>query len=96
MIAICVDTPSQVREGKHKHGLKAPILSDANLTVTDKFGLRNINRAVKPGGVVGLPVPTTLYVDHLGIVRWKDQAEDYQRRSDPARVLAGIKGSDAN
>ena len=90
MIAICTDTPSQIRAGKHKHGLQAPMLSDANLSVTDKFGLRNVNPMVKPPGVLGLPVPTTLFVDESGIVRWKDQSEDYQRRSDPEHVLAGL------
>lgn len=90
MIAICTDTPSQIQAGKAKHGLQAPILSDASLSVIDKLGLRNTNPAVKPPGVVGLPVPTTLFVDELGIVRWKDQSTDYQRRSNPERVLSGL------
>lgn len=90
MIAICTDTPSQIQAGKRKHGLQAPVLSDASLSVIDRFGLRNSNPAVKPFGVAGLPVPTTLFVDEQGIVRWKDQATDYQRRSHPKRVLAGL------
>jgi len=90
IVALCTDTPGQVQAGRHKHGLQALMLSDRDLVVTDKFGLRNMNTAVRPPGIAALPVPTTLMVDERGIVRWKDQSEDYQQRSDPDAVKAGL------
>jgi len=38
-----------------------------------------------------LPIPVTFLVDAEGIVRWIDQAEDYQIRSHPERVLGAIR-----
>jgi len=90
IVALCTDTPGQIQEGSHKHGLQASMLSDRDLAVTDKFGLRNMNTAVRPPGIVALPVPTTLIVDERGIVQWKDQSEDYQQRSNPDAVKAGL------
>ena len=38
-------------------------------------------------------IPTTFLVDAQGILRWIDQATDYQVRSNPARVLAAIEAN---
>jgi hypothetical protein len=43
-----------------------------------------------PGGAPALPIPTTVLTDARGIVRWIDQSENYQRRSDPDRVRAAL------
>ena len=40
-----------------------------------------------------MPIPTTLLVDAQGVVQWIDQAEDYQVRSNPDRVLEAIRGA---
>lgn len=70
------------------------MLSDPALAVTDRFNLRH-ERTLKsaPGMIGALPIPTTILVDTEGIVRWIDQATDYQVRSHADRVLAAI---DAN
>ena len=68
------------------------MLSDRDLAVTDRFGLRN--RGVHTGpprGARALPVPTSLLVDASGIVVWMDQSENYQRRSDPGVVRAALE-----
>ncbi len=70
------------------------MLSDRHLEVTDRFGLRN--RGVHSGppppvGAKALPVPTSLLVGADGTVLWMDQAENYQRRSDPDYVLAALR-----
>ena len=69
------------------------MLSDQQLVVTDKFGLRNTAFHSAPPGddAVALPVPTTLLVNADGKVLWMDVSEDYQRRSDPSVVLAAMQ-----
>ena len=73
--------------GHAMHGLKATMLADPKLTVIDQFGYRNKNfNNFKTPGRPGLPVPTTLLVDNKGTVVWKDQSDNYTRRSDPQVV----------
>ena len=69
------------------------MIADPRLQVIDRYGLRNTNVQVRPPGVPGLPVPTTLLADASGTIRWMDQAENYQRRSDPDRVRAALAAS---
>ena len=83
-MTLCTDTPEKIRAGHRKHELQATMLSDRDLEVTDLYGLRNQGIYAGPPGLPGLPVPTTLLVDADGVVRWIDQSENYQRRSDPA------------
>jgi peroxiredoxin len=92
LVAICADTPEQIRAGRAKHGLRGSMLSDPELVVTDHYDLRN-TRNFTPKGVRPLPIPTTFLVDAAGIVRWIDQSEDYQVRSDPARVLEALRAA---
>ncbi len=92
IVTVSTDTPAQLRAGRRKHGLGATMLSDRELSVTDRFGLRNLGvHSGPPGGVKALPVPTTILTDAAGIVRWIDQSENYQRRSDPERVRAALR-----
>jgi peroxiredoxin len=92
IVALSSDTVEKTAAGMGKHGLRAVMLSDADLAVTDRYNLRNPkNFALKSGLIVPLAIPTTFLVDRAGIVRWIDQADDYQRRSDPDRVLAAIR-----
>ena len=75
-----------------KHGLDAIMLSDRDATLIDRFGIRNRGfHSGAPGGAKRLPIPTTALVDAAGIVRWVDQSENYQRRSDPTFVLTAIR-----
>lgn len=56
-------------------------------------GLGIANRGVHSGppGAPRLPIPTTVLIDAAGVVRWIDQSENYQRRSDPERVGAALR-----
>ena len=93
-MAVCTDTPAAIRKGMVKHGLGAIMLSDPKARVIDQFGIRNQGiHSGLPGGAKVLPIPTTVLVDGAGIVRWVDQSENYQRRSDPDYVLTAIRGA---
>jgi len=91
LVTLCTDTPDQIRKGMVKHGAKAIMLSDKDLSVTRQFDLENLNTNVRPPGLEGLPIPTTILADAEGIVRWIDQSEDYMVRSEPDRVLAALE-----
>jgi peroxiredoxin len=91
IVTLCTDTPEQIRKGRAKHGLDAVMLSDRDLAVTRRLGLENLAPKVKPPGVPGLPIPTTILVDAQGVVRWIDQASDYQVRAQPERVCAALE-----
>jgi len=90
IVALCSDTPEQIRKGRAKHGCKATLLADPELEVTTRYNLRN-EGALTPKGIGALPIPTTILVDAAGTVRWIDQAENYQARSHPERVLGAIR-----
>jgi len=93
-VTICSDTPAQVKRGRKKHGAKAVMLADPDLTVTERYGLRQERMiAPKPGVIAALPIPATFLVDAAGIVRWIDRSSDYQVRSSPDRVLAAIEAN---
>ncbi len=91
IVTVCTDTPEKIRAGRGKHDLKATMLSDRKLAVTDLYGLRNLAVNTGPPRVPGQPVPTTILADAQGVVRWIDQSENYQRRSDPDYVLAALQ-----
>ena len=48
---------------------------------------------LKPPGLSGLPVPTTILADAEGVVRWIDQTGNYTIRSQPERVLAALRAA---
>ncbi len=85
--------PPHGRKKRKKHGLQAHMLSDRDLAVTDAFGLRNMGfHSGNPrDDVEALPVPTSLLIGADGRVLWKDQSENYQRRSGPEIVLAALR-----
>ena len=77
--------------GHAMHGLQATMLSDPKLKVIEQFGYRNRNRNnFKTPGRPGLLVPTTLLVDASGKVVWKDQSNNYTRRSHPSVIRAAL------
>jgi peroxiredoxin len=93
IVTICADTPEEIEKGRGKHGAKAVMLSDSDLEVTTRYNLRNDRNLAppRPGMIRPLPIPTTILVDAEGVVRWIDQADDYQIRSHPERVLEAIR-----
>jgi|TARA_B100001964_G_C14198120_1_gene584405 peroxiredoxin len=93
VLTVSTDKPGVIQKKRGVHRLKARMLSDRNLAVTDAFGLRNqLIHSGPPGDdVEALPVPTTLLVNSDGKVLWIDQAENYQRRSGPEVVMAALQ-----
>ena len=92
IVTISTDTPGEIRKMRGKHGLQAIMLSDRDLAVTDRFGLRNQGfHSGIPGAAKALPVPTSVLTDDKGTVLWLDQSENYQRRSDPDYVLGALQ-----
>ena len=93
VVTVSTDHPEEIRDRRYVHGLRAYMLSDPDLVVTDAFGLRNLGYHSAPPSddAEALPVPTSLLIDPAGKVLWVDQAENYQRRSDPRVVLAALK-----
>lgn len=92
LVAVCTDTPRQIKAGMKKHGCQAIMLSDRDAVVIDELGIRNqgVHSGV-PGGAKALPIPTTALIDAQGIVRWIDQSRHYQERSDPDLVLGALR-----
>jgi peroxiredoxin len=93
LVTVCTDTPAQIRKGMSKHGSQAVMLADHDLALTRQYRLENTAPMLKPPGVLGLPIPTTILADAQGMVRWIDQTDDYQVRSQPDRVLGAIRSA---
>lgn len=92
VVTVSTDTPAELRDNHDAHGLKARMLSDRDLKISDAFGLRN--RGIHSGplrGAEALPVPTSLLVDGEGKILWMEQSENYQRRSGPEIVLTAMQ-----
>jgi len=90
IVTVSTDKPGEIARNRAKHGVAATMLSDTDLKVTSLYNIRN-EKNIYPGGLGPLPIPTTFLVDAGGVVRWIDQSEDYQLRSQPERVLAAIE-----
>jgi len=90
VVTVSGETPADIRKGRSKHGLRAMMLADPGLEVAGRYNLIN-ERNLNPKGVGPLQIPTTFLVDAQGLVRWIDQAQDYQIRSGPDRVLGAIR-----
>ncbi len=91
LVALCIDTPEQIREGMGKHGSKAVMLSDRDMSVARLYNVENLNPKINFGAAEGLPIPTTILADRDGVVRWIDQTDDYRVRSQPDRVLRALR-----
>jgi peroxiredoxin len=90
LVTVCTDTPEKIRKKRHKHGLQAVMLADPDLVVIDLYGLRNQKVQSGPPGRPQ-PVPTSILAGADGAVRCIDQAENYQRRSDPGVVREALR-----
>ena len=60
-------------------------------SVGPSIGRRSFYSGIPGVSASGLPIPTTVLFDVGGIVRWVDQSETYQRRSDPERVQQALQ-----
>ncbi|MGE0056678.1 MAG: peroxiredoxin family protein [Dehalococcoidia bacterium] len=89
IVGISPDTPEESAALIERLSLSYSILSDADLAITDRFGLRH------PGGRAStgqdMPFPTTFIVDPLGIVRARIENDTYRDRPNPKDVLAALE-----
>lgn len=70
------------------------MLADRKVKLITRLGIRNQGfHSGIPGQAKALPIPTTVLIDAEGIVRWVDQHENYQSRSNPEIVMAAVKAS---
>ena len=90
VVTVSAERPEEIRAQRGKHGLQARMLADPKSEVIGELGLRNQGVHSGPPGRPPLPIPTTVLVDAQGVVRWVDQAKNYQRRSSPSRVRAAL------
>ena len=95
IVTVCADTPEEIREGRGKHGLKAHMLSDPELVVTDAFGLRNLGVHSAPPSyhAEALPVPATLLIDGEGKVLHEPRREWRQAISPQASSDSRVRRS---
>ena len=103
LIAISPQAPDGSLTTQEANGLTFTVLSDPGNHVATQLGIltsqtsaaRRIQHAMgidvtaaNADGTDNLPVPTTLVVDHTGIVRWVDIHPDYTTRSEVGDILA--------
>lgn len=89
IVAVSPDPPAESEDLRKRLGLSFTIVSDADLAVTDLFGLRHVGGHGSTGQ--DIPFPTTFIVDAHGVVRAKFENETYRDRPSPKDVLAALK-----
>ena len=89
IVTLSPEKPEAIRKGRAKHGLQATLLADPESEAIRALGIANRGVHSGPPGTT-LPIPTTVLADAGGVVRWIDQSETYQHRSDPVRVGAAL------
>ncbi len=104
VVALSKDTVAQAAAHRVRDGLTFPLLSDPDLSVITRFGLRHeaglefrtfLIGSVRfplgwPVGFKAMAIPTTLLLDEDHIVRWIDQADDYRIRGDASRTQGAL------
>ena len=89
ILGVSPDSAVESEELRQKLSLAFGILSDSDLTVMDRFGLRHIGGRAATGE--DKPFPTTFIVDANGIVKAKIENDTYRDRPSPKDVLAALK-----
>ena len=83
------DTPDENVQFRQENGLPFALLSDVDMSVTDKYGLRH------PGGRAATgedkPYPTTFIIDGQGRVLARLENETHRQRPQPETVLQALR-----
>lgn len=87
MLAISVDPPAESARVVFEDGLPFAILSDADRSVTTRYGV--LDQASRSDGIA---VPTQLLVRTDGTIAWRHVATKIQDRAYPSETLAAIAG----
>jgi peroxiredoxin len=88
VLAVSVDTPDQSREIAEAYGIEFRLLSDPELRVIDRFGVRHAG-----GGLDGdIARPAVFILDREGRVVWRDLTENWRVRVRPEALLERLEG----
>jgi len=83
VLGISVDPPERSLEIAEANGLEFRLLSDPDLRVIDRFGLRHPD-----GGLDGdIARPAVFILDREGRVVWREFTDNWRVRVDPDRLL---------
>lgn len=86
IIAVSVDTPEMLKQGRKDYGdLPVLLASDASLEAITTLHIIHETMNKK------LPVPTTFLIDKNGVVRYVHYAEIVSDRPDPKKVLREVE-----
>jgi len=78
------ETPGKLTGYAQARDITFPLLSDADLAVTQRYGILNDARS-------NMAYPTTLVIDRAGIVRYVRVDVDFTKRPSAADLLAILK-----
>ncbi len=86
MLAISPDPPEKLVGTIEKHGLTFPLLSDADLSLSNAFGI-----VFQTKGRRALPVPAVYIVGTGGLITFNFVHPKYSVRLDPDVLLAAAR-----
>lgn len=84
IIALSTDTIDEVRYLRTQLGITYPMLSDAERTVSQRYGVFNLLGD-------GVAAPSIFVIDADGIVQWRYVGEHYSDRPDKELVLDAVR-----
>lgn len=88
VVAVCVDTPKQNLGVVKQASLEFPILSDADGTMMDAYGVRHIGASIDGGDVAR---PAVFIIDADGTIAWRMITDNYRIRVRPETVIAELQ-----
>lgn len=79
LVGISADEPEDSADFARRTGIEFPLLSDADLTIANAFGVANANEETA--------VPAVFVIDRQGLIRWRDVGASLADRVTPSRML---------
>lgn len=108
LLAISPQVPERSAATNAGTALAFPVLSDADLTAANAFGIAFTLPAelveyfteigtdipvLNGNGLWALPVPATYVIDTRGLIRYAEVEPDYRRRPDPGAALQALEAA---
>jgi peroxiredoxin len=105
LVAISPQKPDGSLSMQEKHNLSFAVLSDPSNTLARRLGIlshpsEGVRAAqmqlgldlttVNADGTIQLPMPTTLILDAMHLLRWIDVHPDYSTRTEPQQVIDAL------
>lgn len=88
VLAISVDSPEKNLGVVRKAELDYPILSDADGTMMDAFGVRHVGASMDGGDIAR---PAVFVIDTKGDIAWRKITDSYRVRVRPETVIEALK-----